>query len=104
MKRKNWIEETLTATLAPTHLEVEDQSHQHAGNNSETHFRIVVVSRAFEGKMLIARHRMTQDPLKPAFREGLHALSLHTYTPEEWLKREQRAPASPDCKGGNKLS
>ena len=101
MTRKYWIEQTLQQTLDPTVLEVEDQSDQHAGNRSESHFRVVVVSRAFEGKMLIARHRMTQDPLKPAFEQGMHALSLHTYTPEEWLKREDKAPETPPCMGGH---
>ncbi len=97
--RAQWIEETLRAELAPSHLQIIDESDQHAGNRVESHFRVVVVSDRFEGQMLIKRHRMTQDPLKPAFEQGLHALALHTYTPAEWTERPD-APASPPCLGG----
>jgi BolA protein len=97
--RAHWIETTLTEALAPSHLEITDESDQHAGNREETHFRVVVVSDRFEGQPLIKRHRLTQDPLKPAFAAGLHALALHTYTPAEWAER-QAAPASPPCRGG----
>jgi len=97
--RAQWIEETLRDALAPSHLEITDESGQHAGDRAETHFRVVVVSDRFEGQMLIKRHRLTQDPLKPAFEHGLHALALHTYTPAEWAER-QAAPESPPCRGG----
>ena len=96
--RAQWIEETLRTELAPSHLEITDESGQHAGERVESHFRVVVVSDRFEGQMLIKRHRLTQDPLKPAFEQGLHALALHTYTPAEWAER-QDAPASPPCRG-----
>jgi len=99
MSRAQWLEDTLRAELAPTHLEIIDESGQHAGTAQETHFKVVVVSDRFEGQMLIKRHRMTQDPLKPAFEAGLHALALHTYTPAEWAER-QAAPESPACGGG----
>jgi len=99
MSRAQWLEDTLRNELAPTHLEIIDESNQHAGTAQETHFKVVVVSDRFEGQMLIKRHRMTQDPLKPAFEAGLHALALHTYTPAEWAER-QAAPDSPACRGG----
>ena len=48
------------------------------------HFRVEVISPAFEGKPLIDRHRMVQDPLRPAVEDGrIHALSLRTLTPEQ---------------------
>ncbi|HER34198.1 MAG: BolA family transcriptional regulator [Halothiobacillaceae bacterium] len=99
--RAKWIEDTLRDTLAPSHLELTDESDQHAGTRVESHFRVVVVSDRFEGQTLIKRHRLTQDPLKPAFAEGLHALALHTYTPDEWAERGD-APASPPCEGGDR--
>ncbi|MGM0516532.1 MAG: BolA family protein [Pseudomonadota bacterium] len=99
MSRAQWLEDTLRAELDPAYLEITDESGQHAGDRQETHFRVVVVSDRFEGRMLIKRHRMVQDPLKPAFEAGMHALALHTYTPDEWAER-QGAPASPPCRGG----
>ncbi|MFW5954945.1 MAG: BolA family protein [Guyparkeria sp.] len=99
MSRAQWLEDTLRAELAPEFLEITDESGQHAGDRQETHFRVVVVSDRFEGQPLIRRHRLTQDPLKPAFEAGMHALALHTYTPAEWAER-QDAPASPACRGG----
>jgi acid stress-induced BolA-like protein IbaG/YrbA len=51
------------------------------------HFRVVVISPAFEGKSLIERHQLVQQPLKPAVDDGrIHALTLKTYTPEQWRK------------------
>lgn len=93
------IEETLTqlliSELAPTKLEVENESAKHAGHagaveaggGSETHFRILVVSDAFAGQNRVARHRAVNMLAKPLFDEGLHAMALQTYTPEEWELR-----------------
>ena len=52
------------------------------------HFEVVVVSPAFEGKSLVERHQLVQGPLRPAIEDGrIHALSLKTFTPEQWRKR-----------------
>jgi acid stress-induced BolA-like protein IbaG/YrbA len=52
------------------------------------HFEVLVVSPRFEGKSLVERHQMIQGPLRPAIEDGrIHALSLKTYTPEQWRKR-----------------
>ncbi len=51
------------------------------------HFQVEVVSPAFAGKMLIQQHQMVQAPLLPYVKdERIHALSIKTYTPEEWRK------------------
>ncbi|MFW6323418.1 MAG: BolA family protein, partial [Guyparkeria sp.] len=60
--RAQWIEQTLRATLEPTHLEITDESTQHAGDRVESHFRMVVVSDRFDRLPLIRRHRLVQDP------------------------------------------
>lgn len=90
MRRKAIIETALTDRFAPLHLEVEDESHRHRGHREggeETHFRVLVVSEAFTGKPLVARHRMINESLAGEFRSGLHALSLATLTPDEWRQR-----------------
>ncbi|OQX32480.1 MAG: hypothetical protein B0D96_10010 [Candidatus Sedimenticola endophacoides] len=94
------IEERLHQALAPTHLEVINESHMHAvARDAETHFKVVVVSRQFEGHLLLARHREVNALLKPLFVHGLHALALHTMTPDEWFERGGESPASPECLG-----
>ena len=88
MSLKDWITATLRERLDPTRLEVEDESHHHVGHagwreGGETHFRIDVVSQAFEGKSRIERHRMVNAALAGAFERGLHALAIQARAPGE---------------------
>jgi BolA protein len=93
------ITEKLTAALSPSHLEVINESHNHhVPPNSETHFKVIISSSEFVGKRLIGRHRAVNEALAEEFSQGLHALSMHTFTPEEWAL-ESAVPASPKCKG-----
>lgn len=85
---KDWIYETLGAQLAPARLDVIDESHLHAGHagarpEGETHFRVEVVSAAFEGKSRVERHRIVNAALAPAFARGLHALAVKARAPSE---------------------
>lgn len=85
---KDWIAGRLSAELAPAALEVIDESHLHAGHagarpEGETHFRLDVVSAAFEGKSRVERHRMVNALLDEAFKRGLHALAVRARTPME---------------------
>ena len=97
------IESRLEQEFQPAHMEVANESHQHSvPPNSETHFRVVLVSSAFEGKRKVARHQQVYAVLAPQLEGPVHALALHTYTGEEWQARQQEAPQSPDCLGGSK--
>jgi len=101
------IEQTITAilaeALAPEHLEVLNESNQHnVPANSETHFKVVLVSAAFEGKRKVARHQQVYALLSEQLEGPVHALALHTYTAEEWRERHGEAPMSPPCLGGSK--
>lgn len=52
------------------------------------HWQVTVVSKAFEGKMLLDRHRMVKGFFEGEIQTGdLHAFSLKTYTPDEWSRR-----------------
>jgi len=51
------------------------------------HLDAVVVDQSFREMPLLERHRLVKKQLKPHFEDRLHALSLHTYTPEEWEKQ-----------------
>ena len=101
------VEQDITARLesllVPLHLEVANESHMHSvPPNSETHFRVVAVSAAFEGQRKVARHQAIYRELADLLAGPVHALALHTYTPGEWEQRGQDSPASPDCLGGSK--
>ena len=88
MSLQNWITETLKDRFNPSHLAVTDESEQHRGHagwreGGETHFRLDIVSDAFEGKSRVERHRLVNDTLKSAFDRGLHALAISARTPAE---------------------
>lgn len=88
MTRRDWIAARLTEGLSPEALAVTDESHLHAGHagarpEGETHFRVDVVSAAFEGKSRVERHRMVNALLTEAFSGGLHALAVGARTPAE---------------------
>ena len=96
------IESKITQRLEPAYLEVTNESHRHnVAPGSESHFKVVVVSRAFENRRLIDRHRALNELLAEELAGGVHALALHTLTPEEWKRRHGEIPASPPCRGGD---
>ena len=93
------LEQTLADAFSPDYLSVENESHQHtSGKGSESHFKITVVSAAFAGQGLVQRHRAVQALIQP-FTAAVHAVGLHSYTPEEWQQRGGCAPESPRCAG-----
>ena len=99
------IERKLERQFTPVVLEVVNESHQHSvPANSETHFKVVLVSDRFDGQHRVARHREVYAALADQLDGPVHALALHTYSPREWLARQQPAPASPDCLGGSKAA
>ncbi|MDP3652741.1 MAG: BolA family protein [Rhodoferax sp.] len=78
------LEQRLQERLAPTRLEVLDESYQHnghAGANGSgfgTHFRVRIASHLFTGKSRVARHRLVYDALQDFIDQGLHALAIET--------------------------
>ena len=74
----------LTELLAPTELEVLDESGQHIGHAGAdgtgfgTHFRVRIASPLFEGRSRVARHRLVYDALQDFVDRGLHALAIET--------------------------
>lgn len=103
MRIQQQIERKLRDTFAPLHLEVENESHMHnVPEGAESHFRVVLVSGQFEGRPLVQRHRAVNSALAQELEGGVHALALHTMTPEEWFAKGGTAPESPPCMGGGK--
>ncbi|MCG6896757.1 MAG: BolA/IbaG family iron-sulfur metabolism protein [Thiocapsa sp.] len=106
MSRKERIEDILRHSVEPMHLEVTDESHMHSvPPGAESHFKVLVVSQTFADQTLVARHRLLNRALAAELTGGLHALSLHAWTPEEWFARGGvSAPDSPPCQGGSKAA
>ena len=97
------IERKLAARLEPVHLEVTNESHMHnVPEGSESHFKVTVVSERFEDHNLVARHQMVNEVLEPELAGPVHALALHTLTPDEWFDRGGSITESPPCLGGSK--
>jgi BolA protein len=97
------IESRLGELFQPLHCEVVNESHMHAvPPGSESHFKVTLVSSAFEGRRLLERHRAVNAALATELQGSIHALALHTLTPEEWLARGGAVPDSPPCLGGSK--
>ncbi|KYR00507.1 bolA family protein [Tieghemostelium lacteum] len=95
------IEKKLLETFKPTHLEILNESYMHSvPKNSETHFKVVIVSEAFVNKSMLSQHRLVNEILSDELKSGVHALSIHTSTPENWNKLN--VSPSPSCMGGSK--
>lgn len=90
-------------TLQPQFLEVINESHKHnVPAGSESHFKVTIVSDEFNGKMLLARHRMVNNILVDEL-HSIHALVMHTMTIGEWYENNGKSNESPPCLGGSKI-
>ena len=99
---ENRIYTKLSAEFQPAHLEVTNESYMHSvPPGSETHFKVVLAAPGFAGKRQVQRHQAIYACLAEELQSGVHALALHTYSPEEWQVNTQ-VPASPECLGGSK--
>ena len=93
----------LQAELAPEVLEVLNESYMHSvPSGSESHCKIVVVSQKFDGQRSVKRHQLVYGILAAELAGPIHALAMHTYTPNEWQDSSNGAPDSPRCLGGDK--
>ncbi|WP_434353406.1 BolA family protein [Psychrobacter sp. HD31] len=91
--------------LQPEYLQLINESINHAGyfEGKESHFKLTIVTNAFESVRKVARHQQIYqllDELMTAKGGSIHALAIHAYTPTEWQNVNQ-APASPNCAGAN---
>ena len=80
------IDAVLRDTLAPTALEVQDDSHLHAGHAGALegrHFSVRITSRRFQGLSRVARHRLVYDALHSLMPRGIHALAIDARVPDE---------------------
>ena len=102
MEVRQSIERKIAEQLLPTHLEVLDETSMHnVPAGSQSHFRVRVVSAAFENQRLVERHRRLNELLAEELAGSVHALALETLTPEEWQARGGLGAQSPACLGGD---
>ncbi|CAG2090519.1 BolA protein [Xanthomonas arboricola] len=87
MSRVERIRAALQSALAPTELEVVDDSHRHAGHagarDGRGHFNVRVVSATFAGKPPLARHRAVYAAVGEMMQTDIHALSIEAFAPGE---------------------
>ena len=89
-QRVEAIRAAIAFALAPMSLEIEDESHKHAGHagarDGRGHFRVDVVSEAFAGMTPIARHRAIYAAVGDLMATDIHALAIRARTPGEAQK------------------
>jgi BolA protein len=86
-ERVEQIRVRLEAEFDPSHLQVKDQSHLHAGHagarDGMGHFEVTIVADAFEGKSRIQRHRLVYAALGTLMQTDIHALKINAFSPGE---------------------
>lgn len=99
---ENRIVLKLSEAFNPSYLEVLNESYMHSVPvGSETHFKVVLAADTFTGKRQVQRHQAIYACLADELKSGVHALALHTFSPDEWAA-SGAVPASPNCMGGSK--
>jgi len=84
---KTILQEKIGATI----VEIEDRSELHKHHQGRMnapvgsgHYDAIVVAASFDGKTMMQQHRMVYAALEDQMQTTIHALSLKTYTPEQW--------------------
>lgn len=100
MSLQQQIEKAIEENFAISFMQLDNESHMHAGPASESHFKLTLVSEDFVDLSRVKRQQAVYKVLSELMPQ-FHALALHTYTPEEWLSKGEAIPASPKCGGGH---
>lgn len=81
------IRSRLEAAFNPEELDIVDDSRRHAGHagarDGRGHFQVRILSRQFEGKRTVERHRMVYAALGTLMQTDIHALGLVALSPED---------------------
>jgi BolA family transcriptional regulator, general stress-responsive regulator len=80
------ISDLLAAALAPSQLQVQDDSHLHAGHvgaSEGSHYTVRITTARFVGLSRVARHRLVYAALGPLAAQRVHALAIEARAPGE---------------------
>ncbi|MGL6070920.1 BolA family protein [Craterilacuibacter sp.] len=80
MVSPDYIKQLITASLTCPHIEVE--------GDDGTHFSAVIVSPEFSGRNRVQQHQLVYKALGDRMRDEIHALSMKTFSPEEWAEQQ----------------
>jgi len=87
MDRIAEIKVRLERELSPSHIDIIDESHLHAGHagaaSGTGHFNVTVVSEKFSGQSPVQRHRLVYDAIGDLMQTEIHALGINAQAPEE---------------------
>lgn len=98
---KEKITKKILKAFEPQFFEITNESSSHAvPKNSESHFKVVIVSKSFYDLNLVQRHQRVYKILEDEMSNDIHALAMHTFIPEEWAKKGPKVQSSPNCLGG----
>ena len=97
------IEDKLISAFSPERLRLDNDSARHAGPATESHFRVVIVARAFEGQSLVSRQRQVYACLADELAGPVHALQMRCLTPVEYDAADGDVTLkAPPCGGGHR--
>ncbi|SUT86761.1 putative transcriptional regulator [Actinobacillus ureae] len=100
MSVEQTIQQKLMEQFSPQFLQIENESYMHSsGRGAESHFKVTLVSENFAAQRVVARHRAVYNCLAYELENGVHALALHLFTPQEWAEANGMVPKSPNCLG-----
>ena len=98
---KEKITKKILEAFKPQFFEITNESSSHAvPKNSESHFKVVIVSKSFYDLNLVQRHQRVYKILEDEMSNNVHALAMRTFIPEEWAKKGSKVQSSPSCLGG----
>ena len=103
MSMQEVIESKLLEEFSPERLRLDNDSKRHAGPATESHFRLVLVSGAFEGVSAVQRQRLVFACLSEELAGPVHALQMKCMTPAEYEAVDGEVTLkAPPCGGGHK--
>tara|TARA_Y100000588_G_C13620906_1_gene655382 strand:+ start:317 stop:580 length:264 start_codon:yes stop_codon:yes gene_type:complete len=81
------IKSLLLKELDIEEIDIIDESdkHQNHAQSNGGHFKLFIISKDFDGKTLIQRHRLVYDVLSSMIKKEIHALSINARTPSEMI-------------------
>lgn len=96
------IEELVKQSVNCSEYYLENESHMHSGDATDSHFKLILVSDDFSDKRAVQRHQSIYKALAELMNNPVHALALHLFTEQEWAVKEDKQLLSPKCLGGSK--